>query len=126
MQALPLTIHILHFSPSLLEARLPRNILNLLKLGPHLHNRVPDQPRIQTHGAPQRVLCAGTGIEAHDEVVADVVRRLQLLRGLGQQESAPVGDAADDAVLLEDDFAGGLCDSGGLGERGREGAGVGI
>lgn len=59
------------------------------------------------------MLCAGAGIEAHDEVVADVVRRLQLLRGLGQQESAPVGDAADDAVLLEDDFAGGLCDSGG-------------
>lgn len=37
---------------------------------------------------------------------------LQLLRRLGEEESAPVGDAADYAVLLEHDLAGGFRDSG--------------
>lgn len=63
------------------------------------------------------MLRTGAGVEAHYEVVADIVRRLQLLRGLGQEESAPVGDAADDAVLLEDDLAGRLCDSASAGQR---------
>lgn len=58
------------------------------------------------------MLRLGAGIEAHDEVVACVVRDLKLLRGLGEQEGAPVGDAADDAFLLEDDLAGGFGDSG--------------
>ena len=102
----------------LFEARLARNVLDLFKLGAHLDNRVAYQTGVQAHCAAQRVLCAGAGVEAHDEVVADVVGGLQLLRGLGQQEGAPVGDAAHDAVLLEDDLAGRLCDSGGkLGER---------
>ena len=57
------------------------------------------------------MLCARASIEAHDEVVADVVGGLQLPRGLGQEEGAPVGDAAHDAVLLEDDLAGGFGDS---------------
>jgi hypothetical protein len=57
------------------------------------------------------VLCAGTRIEAHDEVVAVVVCGLQLFRWLGQEEGAPVGDAADDALLVEDNLAGGFGDS---------------
>jgi hypothetical protein len=51
------------------------------------------------------VLCAGARIKAHDEVVAVVVRGLQLLRWLGEKEGAPVGDAADDTLLVEDNLA---------------------
>jgi hypothetical protein len=40
------------------------------------------------------------------------VCRLQLLRRLGEEESAPVGDAAHNAILLEHDLAGGFGDSG--------------
>jgi hypothetical protein len=50
------------------------------------------------------MLCARTCIEAHDEVVAVVVCGLQFFRRLGEEESAPVGDAAHDAALVEDDF----------------------
>jgi hypothetical protein len=57
------------------------------------------------------VLCAGTRIEAHNEVVTVVVCGLQLLRWLGEEESAPVGDAADDALLIEDDLASGFGNS---------------
>jgi hypothetical protein len=57
------------------------------------------------------VLCARTRIEAHDEVVAVVVCGLEFFRGLGEEESAPVGDAAHDTALVEDDFASGFGDS---------------
>lgn len=57
------------------------------------------------------MLCAGTRIEAHDEVVAVVVCGLQLLCWLGEEEGAPVGDATDDALLVEDNFACGFGDS---------------
>ena len=97
----------------LFEAGLAGDVLDLLELCAHLHDGVSYQARVQAHCAAQRVLCAGARVEAHDEVVADVVGGLQLLRGLGQEEGAPVGDAAHDAVLLEDDLAGRLCDSGG-------------
>ena len=40
-----------------------------------------------------------------------MVYGLELAGGLGEEESAPVGDAADDAFALEDEFAGGLGDS---------------
>jgi hypothetical protein len=36
---------------------------------------------------------------------------LQLLRGLGEQESAPIAVAAHNALLAEDDGAGGFGDS---------------
>lgn len=58
------------------------------------------------------MLCAGARIEAHDEVVAVVVCGLQLLRWLGEEEGAPVGDAADYALLIEDNLSGGFGDSG--------------
>jgi hypothetical protein len=57
------------------------------------------------------MLGLGRGIEAHDEVVAGMVRGLQLLCGLGKEKRAPVGDAADDALLLENDLASSFGDS---------------
>ena len=57
------------------------------------------------------MLCARARVEAHDEVVAVVVGRLQFLRCLGEQESAPVRDAAHHAILLKDDSASGFGDS---------------
>lgn len=57
------------------------------------------------------MLRARTRIEAHYEVVAIVVRGLQFLGRLGEQEGAPVGVAAHDAVLREDYGAGGFGDS---------------
>jgi hypothetical protein len=76
------------------------------------------------------MLCARARIKAHDEVVADVVRGLQFAGGFGEEEGAPVGYAADDAVGFEDDFASGLGDSGGRADvrtcvlRGSEGGGL--
>jgi hypothetical protein len=93
------------------ERRCTRDIGNLLELGAHLDNRVPDETRVQGHGLAQRVLGARARIEAHDEVVSVVVCRLQLLRGLGKEEGAPVGDATHDAVSLEYNSACGFGDS---------------
>lgn len=99
------------FSPHLPKLRLPTHILDILKLLPHLNHRVPNQPRIQTHRPPQRMLRLRTRIKAHDEVVSVVVCGLQLLRRLGEQERAPVGVPAHDAVLVEDYGAGCFRDS---------------
>lgn len=53
----------------------------------------------------------GGGVVAHDEVVA--VGVLHLVDGdwLGEGEDAPVGEAADDAAVFEDEGADGLGDS---------------
>lgn len=59
------------------------------------------------------MLCLGARVEAHDEVVAVVVGCALLARGLGEQESAPVCEAADDAAGGEDLVAGCAGDSGG-------------
>lgn len=61
-----------------------------------------------------------TRVKPHDEMMARVVCRLELLRGLGEEIGAPVGDAADHAFLVEDDFTGGFGDSDGVLE-GRKG-----
>jgi hypothetical protein len=58
------------------------------------------------------MLCACARIEAHDEVMAIVVGRLQFLRRLWEEKGAPVGDTANDAVLLKNDPASGFGDSG--------------
>lgn len=87
------------------------HILDLLELGPHLHHRVPDQPWIQRHCSSQVMLCACTRIEAHDEVVPIVVCGLQFPGRVGEKEGAPVGNAADDAGVIQDDFARGFGDS---------------
>jgi hypothetical protein len=57
------------------------------------------------------MLRLGARIEAHDEVVARMMCRLQFLCGLGEEERAPVGYAADNAFLLENDLAGRFGDS---------------
>lgn len=53
----------------------------------------------------------GGGVVAHDEVMA--VGVLHLVDGdwLGEGEDAPVGEAADDAAVFEDEGADGLGDS---------------
>ena len=58
-----------------------------------------------------RLLRRGGGVEAHDEVVAGVVLGLVLRRGLGEQERAPVRQAADHAAGGEDLLAGCARDS---------------
>lgn len=68
---------------SLPELGYSRHILDVLELLAHFDDRVSDQPRVQTHCAAEGVLCARTCIEAHDEVVAIVVRRLQFLGRFG-------------------------------------------
>jgi hypothetical protein len=88
-----------------------RHVLDVLKLLAHLDDRVSDQPRVETHCASQGMLCAGAGVEAHDEVVAILVGGLQLLRGLGEEEGAPVGVAAHDALLRQDNGARSFGDS---------------
>lgn len=62
------------------------------------------------------MLRLGARIESHPEVLALVVRRALLARGLGQEEGAPVGEAADDAAGGEDERAGGAGDFFDLGE----------
>ena len=94
------------------EFGFPWNILNLLKLGTHLDYRVSNQTGIERHGLSQGMLCACARIEAHDEVMAIVVGRLQFLRRLWKEKGAPVGDTANDAVLLKNDPASGFGDSG--------------
>ncbi len=44
-------------------------------------------------------------VKAQDEVVALVVDGALFAGRLGKQESAPIGDAADDAAAGEDDVA---------------------
>jgi hypothetical protein len=88
-----------------------RHILDVFELLAHLHHRVSDQSRIQTHRSSEGVLCTRTRIKAHDEVMAIVVCRLEFLGGFGKQESAPVGVAAHDALLGENDGACGFGDS---------------
>ena len=48
------------------------------------------------------MLCLCARVEAHDEVVAIVVGCALLAGGFGEEESAPVCDAADDAAGGED------------------------
>lgn len=55
------------------KARCARHVLDLLELDAHLHNAISYHPRIQTHGPSQDVLCLGARIEAHNEVVTNVM-----------------------------------------------------
>lgn len=76
----------------------------------------PYHARIEPEGATHGGLRGGGGVEAHDEVVPGVVVGLMRFCRLGQQEGAPVGEAADDAARAQDQAAGVAGDSGG-GER---------
>jgi hypothetical protein len=80
---LQIQYHTPSLSQSLPELGRPLHILDSFKLLPHLHHRVSNQSRIQSHCSSQRMLRSCTRIEAHNEVVSVVVRRLQLFRGLG-------------------------------------------
>lgn len=66
-------IHVLLVLLPSSKAGRARHILNLLELDAHLHNTISYHPRIQTHRPSQGVLCFRTRIEAHNEVVPDVV-----------------------------------------------------
>lgn len=52
----------------------------------------------------------GAAVESQDEVVALVVGGALFAGGLGEEKSAPVGDAADDAAGGQDEGAGGSGD----------------
>lgn len=69
--------------PRLPECSFPCNVLDLLEFCAHLDDRVSNQARVERHRLPQRMLCACARVEAHNEVVAVMVSRLQFLRGLG-------------------------------------------
>ncbi len=58
------------------KLRLALDDHNILKLGPHLDNRVADHPGVKTHRLLHSMLCLCARIEPHDEVVAVVVRGL--------------------------------------------------
>ena len=81
---------------------LSTNIPDLIELRSDLDHRVADQTRVQTESPLDGVLCLCARVEAHDEVVAIVVGCALLAGGFGEEESAPVCDAADDAAGGED------------------------
>jgi hypothetical protein len=88
-------------------------ILHFIQCRTDFHHRVADHARIQTESPLDGVLCLCARVEAHDEVVAIVVSCALLARGFGEEESAPVCDAADDAACGEDLVACCASDSGG-------------
>lgn len=98
------------------------HILDVLQGLAHPDDAVADHTRVEAEGALDGVLGVGGGVEAHDEVVTGLVQGLVLAEGLGEQEGAPVGEAADDAVASEDDGAGGLGDPDGGSSRQRKGS----
>lgn len=78
-----------------------------------------DHARLEAQGRADVVVDARGGVVAHDEVVA--VGVLHLVDGdwFGEGEDAPVGEAADDAAVFEDEGADGLGDFFYLGEAAR-------
>lgn len=70
-----------------------------------------DDAGVEVDGGAHVVVGGGGGVVAHDKVVAGLVLHLGLCDGAREGEDAPVGDAADDAAIAEDDLAGGEGDS---------------
>lgn len=70
-----------------------------------------DHARLEAQGGADVVVDGGGGVVAHDEVVAVGVLHLVDGDGLGEGEDAPVGEAADDAAVAEDEGAYCLGDS---------------
>nr|POF13708.1 putative glycine cleavage system h protein, mitochondrial [Quercus suber] len=85
--------------------RLPADILDLLQLAAHLDDAVADHAGVEAERAAHHVLGLGARVEAQDEVVALVVDGTLLARRLGQQERAPVRDAAHHAARAQHDVA---------------------
>jgi hypothetical protein len=46
------------------------------------------------------MLCLGRGVEAHNEVVANMVGGLELLGWFREEIGTPIGDASDNALLI--------------------------
>lgn len=70
-----------------------------------------DHARLEAQRGSNILVDFCRGVVAHDEVVA--VGVLHLVDGdwLGEGEDAPVGEAADDAAILEDEGTDGLGNS---------------
>lgn len=73
--------------------------------------RGANHARLEAQRGSHVLVDFGGGVVAHDEVVA--VGVLHLVDGdwLGEGEDAPVGEAADDAAVFQDEGADGLGDS---------------
>jgi hypothetical protein len=98
---------------SIAPINLPSHVPNLIQLRANLDHRIANHSRVQTERPLHRVLSFGARVEAHDEVVAVVVGCALLAGGFGEEESAPVCDAADNATGSEHLVAGCAGDSGG-------------
>lgn len=99
--------HNLPFSPLIIPRPIPpihlaSDILHLLQRRADLHHRVANHTRVQTKRPLNSVLSFRARVEAHNEVVAVVVGCALLACGFGEEEGAPVCDAADDAAGCED------------------------
>lgn len=70
-----------------------------------------DHARLEAQRGPNALVHFGRGVVAHDKVVAVCVLHLVDGDWLGEGEDAPVGEAADDAAVFEDEGADGLGDS---------------
>ncbi len=107
----PLVHHTLNSRPKL---RQTPHILNILQRPPHPHNTIPNHPRIQPQRPFHRMLRLGRAVEPHNEVMPRMVQGAVFPQRLGQQEGAPVCDAADNAGAVDNDVAGGLGNSGNI------------
>lgn len=76
-----------------------------------LHDSKPYHARIQAQQVPHCFLRCHRAVEAHHKVLALGVPGLVLFHGLGQEEGAPVVNAAHDAAVREDQGAGGAGDA---------------
>lgn len=70
-----------------------------------LDARVTDHAGVAAEDRADGVLGGDGGVEAEGKVVAVAVAHLVSRRGLGQGKDAPVGHAADDALVLQDQVA---------------------
>ena len=91
-----------------------------------LHDSVSQDAWIGTQRPAHLLLYAGRCVEAHDEVVADVVTLLVFPDDSWEHVGSPVRDRADHPLLREDEGASGPSDPGGgvrQTSRGTDGAG---
>jgi hypothetical protein len=70
-----------------------------------------DDARVEAQGRAHLGVGGGRGVVAHEEVVAARVSHLVRGDGAREREDAPVGDAADDAAVAEDELSGGQGDA---------------
>lgn len=106
----PLILHS-RLTPHRLPFRRPKPRQRLELAIPQLDVGRPDHARLQAQRAAHILVHLGRGVVAHHEVVAVGVLHLVHGDGLGQGEDAPVGEAADDAAIAQDEGADGLGDS---------------